>query len=166
MSHRSRPSVLKAAASQPSAGRRRFPWLVLAILATSLLIGQDSRASSLPFRALGDDTARFTASELTGPYEIDMNQLLDVAKQSRVDLEVLDAHGWFPMDDVPYDPNTHDMFQWAEADLPTDPPTPEEKVAGESSSGGVGVGIPSPVAVGGAILGGVGLLVSILADIF
>ena len=38
--------------------------------------------------------------------------------------------------------------------------------AGESGTAGATMGIPTAVAVGGAILGGVGLLVSILADIF
>jgi len=140
--------------------------LPLAFLAVLLLSVQQGAASSLPFRALDDDSKYFTASDLTKPYAVDLNQLLDFGKKSHVDLAVLDAHGWFPADDIPYDPNVHDLFQWAEEDVPTDPLSPEEKVAGENPTAGAAMGIPGPVAIGGAILGGVGLLVSILAGFF
>ena len=166
MNHPDRRSRLQIADGAPFSGRRRLPVLTMAILTTSLLLAPMGHANSLPFRALDDDSGRFTASALTEPYELDLNQLLDYAEQSSVDLDVLDRHGWFPMDDVPYDPNTHDMFQWAEENMPTDPQTPEEQVAGESGTAGVNVGIPSAVAVGGAVLGGLGLLASILAGFF
>jgi hypothetical protein len=135
-------------------------------LALVLLAFAPQRAASLPFKALDDETTRFTASALTEPYDVAVERLLDVERADATDLDVLDEHGWFPIDDVPYRTDTYDMFQWATEDVPQDPLTPEEKVAEESGTAGVQVGIPSPVAAAGTILGGIGVLASILADWF
>jgi hypothetical protein len=70
------------------------------------------------------------------------------------------------MDDVPYRTDTYDMFQQAADEVSQDPLTPEQEVAGESATAGVQVGRPSPVAITGSILGGIGVLASILADWF
>lgn len=146
------------------APERRFCllWgLVLAALLTS-----EAAANPLPFRALEDSADRFTVSELTAPYERNLDQILDVEEAQPTDLAVLDAHGWFPMDDVPYRTDTYDMLREAADEVSQDPLTPEEEVAEESGTAGVQVGIPSPVAVTGTILGGIGVLASILADWF
>ena len=132
----------------------------------AVLLGSEALGNALPFRPLDDSSGRFTVSLLTAPYERDLDRVLNIKEQQPTDLAVLDEHGWFPMDDVPYRTDTYDMFQQAAAEVPQDPLTPEEEVAGESGTAGVEVGIPSPVAVGGSILGGLGVLASILADWF
>jgi hypothetical protein len=103
---------------------------------------------------------------MTAPYETGVERLLDLQSGEPTDLDVLDQHGWFPSDDVPYRTDTYAMFQWATEDVPQDPLTPEEKVAEESGNAGVKVGIPSPVAAAGTVLGGLGVLASILVDWF
>lgn len=139
------------------------PWFIGLCL---ILFGSESLGNSLPFRTLEDSSDRFTVSLLTAPYERDLDRVLNVEEQQPTDLAVLDEHGWFPMDDVPYRTDTYDMFQQAADEVPQDPLTPEEEVAEESGTAGVQVGIPSPVAVGGSILGGLGVLASIFADWF
>jgi hypothetical protein len=131
-----------------------------------LLLAPAVSANSLPFRPLSDTADRFTVSILTAPYERDLDRILDIEEQQPTDLAVLDAHGWFPMDDVPYRTDTYDMFQQAADEVSQDPLTPEQEVAGESATAGVQVGIPSPVAITGSILGDIGVLASILADWF
>ena len=132
----------------------------------AFLLSSEAAANSLPFRTLKGSADRFTVSELTAPYERNLDRILDVEPAEPTDLAVLDAHGWFPMDDIPYRPDTHDMLRQAADEISKDPLTPEEKVAEESGTAGVNVGIPSPVAVTGTILGGIGVLASILADWF
>ena len=139
--------------------------LAVAVLVVSASVALPALGNSLPFRSL-DDTGRFTVSELTAPYERDLDRILDTKEKQPTDLAVLDEHGWFPMDDVPYRTDTYDMFQQAADEVPQDQLTPEEEVAGESGTAGVQVGIPSPAAVTGSILGGLGVLASILSDWF
>ena len=155
-------------ASTHRAGRAPRPPAVRALLTASLvlLVAASAHATSLPFRPIDADNPRFTASDLTAPYDAAVETLLDPEAKKATDLDVLDAHGWFPVDDVPYRADTYDLFQWATEDVPTDPLSPEEEVAGESGTAGVQVGIPSPVAVTGTILGGLGVLASILIDWF
>lgn len=142
------------------------PSLLMVVALSGLLFVATASANSLPFRTINDPSERFTVSSLTAPYERDLDRILDLEAKEPTDLAVLDEHGWFPMEDVPYRADSHDMFRQAAEAVSRDPLTPEEEVAGESGTAGVQVGIPSPVAVTGSILGGLGVLASILADWF
>jgi hypothetical protein len=86
----------------------------------------------------------------------------------RTDVARLDRWGWFPANDVPIP----DERETGRIQNQTSPPKPEELVppdelrADQPAQEGVRVGIPSAVASTGAALGGLVLLVQILAGLF
>ena len=126
-----------------------------------------SEASRLPFVAVKSDHEIFASSHLTKTYAPDQTYLLRAPQLRRTDVSRLDRWGWFPADDVavPDDSETGRVAQQTS-------PAPDELVpadelrADQPAQAGVYVGIPSVVAATGAALGGLVLLVQVLAGLF
>ncbi|MFQ5601126.1 MAG: hypothetical protein ACE5G2_11310 [Candidatus Krumholzibacteriia bacterium] len=157
------PTTISTAARAPSS--TAAPGAV-SVPSQTTAPADSSRPISLPFRPLSGPGDRFSISRLTEPYETDLTPFLSLEGMSPVDLDVLDRHGYFPEFDVPVDSaGTHRLFREREprrvAEL-----TPEEKEELVPPQPGVTAGIPSAVAVTGTLLGGLGLLLKVLSDIF
>jgi hypothetical protein len=123
--------------------------------------------ASLPFVAVSSDQEIFASSHLTRTYAPDRTYILSAPQLRRTELARLDRWGWFPADDVPA-PDDSETGRVAQQTSPA----PEELVpadelrADQPAQAGVHVGIPSVVAATGAALGGLVLLVQVLAGLF
>jgi hypothetical protein len=118
--------------------------------------------SGLAFRPLGGPTDRFSVSDLTRTYERDLTIWSNAGRQPVLDLAWLDRYGGSTGGHAAIDSSDIDVVGGAERREPT-AMTPDERAAAEPPQPGVQVGIPSPVAVAGALLGGVAVLVKLIA---
>ena len=147
--------------------RRAQTLLLLVVAAGAPALARASTASRLPFVAVKSDQEIFASSHLTKTYAPDQTYLLRAPRLRRTDLARLDRWGWFPADDVPV-PDASETGRVAQQTSPArEELVPADELrADQPAQAGVHVGIPSAVAATGAALGGLVLLVQVLAGLF
>jgi len=157
---------------------RPFPVLGSAAWAAALLlVASAARAaasapsdSGLAFRALSGSGDRFSVSDLTKAYERDLTTWTNTERTSALDLAWLDRHGVAATGsgaaaaDAAADSSDLDVVDGASGRDPGTM-TPQEKSAAEPPKPPVSVGIPSPVAIAGSLVGGLALLVKLITAI-
>ena len=115
---------------------------------------------TLPFRPLQGPDDVFTASSLTMDYDRAWMSFSN-PRGPKVDLSMLDRHGYFPPGDVPADSAARALY---ERSLHPDVAavTPADKDAVTPPTAGAHVGIPGAAAATGALIGGLAILIKIL----
>lgn len=128
----------------------------------------DSTAAKLPFLATTSVDEFFTASNLTRLYGKDLVRFMSPQTASaRYDLAALDHYGtpsnpqWVP---PPLTPDSSISLTDEQRRRHPSDMTPEDRAALKPPEAGVHVGIPSAVAATTAFVGGLALLVKILAE--
>ena len=131
---------------------------------------RDPGATRLPFSPSHSPEEPFAASELARLYTRNLGTFLGSEPHlSRADLRELDRYGAAPAPTPAAARAAEDTggTRVVEASGREAPPqlTPEEKARAKPPEAGAHVGIPSPVAATTALLGGLGLLVKLIADL-
>ena len=123
-----------------------------------------TRDSGLAFRPLRHSSDRFSVSDLTRLYERDLSVWTNVDRQPAGDLAWLDRHGSArPVRVAAHsDSSDLDVVEGAEGRDPT-AMTRAEKEAAEPPKPPISTAIPSPIAVAGSLVGGLAILVKLIA---
>lgn len=122
--------------------------------------------SGLAFRPLAGPGDRFSVSNLTRSYERDLTLWSSRASGSARDLAWLDRHGRAMAGSASAGADSSDIDVVGATPV-RDPTamTPADKDAAQPPQPPVRVGVPSPVAVAGSLLGGLALLVQLIAKL-